>query len=78
MKAKFDKKKITNRTTRDEIKNKNQLETINVNKTILIKRRMIDQKKKNKLKGWYNFLHDQHVIWGRKRRKRNKSQLDPN
>jgi hypothetical protein len=36
---------------KDEIKNKTQLETINVNKTIANKRRETISKEKNKLKG---------------------------
>ena len=48
MKIKFDKKKknLQDQTTRDEIENKIQLETINVNKTITVKRRRIVSKEK--------------------------------
>jgi hypothetical protein len=58
--------------SRHKIENKIQLETINVNKTIANKRRENKSKEKNKLMGWYEFLHSQHVIRGRKRRKRKK------
>ena len=37
---------------KDEIENKIQLETININKTIANKRRGTKSKEKNKLKGW--------------------------
>ena len=43
---KFDKKKLKDQTTRDEIKNKIQLEIINVNKTIAIMRRGTESKEK--------------------------------
>ena len=48
MKIKFDKKKknLQDQTTRDEIENKIQLETINVNKTITVKRRRTVSKEK--------------------------------
>jgi hypothetical protein len=42
----------------DEIKNKIQLEIINVNKKITNKKRGTDSKEKNKLKGLYDFLHE--------------------
>ena len=57
----------------DEIKNKIQLEIINVNKKITNKKRGTDSKEKNKLKGLYDFLHDQHAILGRKRERKKKS-----
>jgi hypothetical protein len=46
MRIKFDKKKLKDQTTRDEIKNKIQLEIINVNKTIAIMRRGTESKEK--------------------------------
>jgi hypothetical protein len=46
MRMKFDKKKLKDQTTRDEIKNKIQLEIINVNKTIAIMRRGTESKEK--------------------------------
>jgi len=58
--------------SRHKMKNKIQLETINVNKIISNKRRGNKSKEKNKLMGWYEFLHCQHIIQGRKRRKRKK------
>jgi len=45
MRTKFDKKK-QNQTFKDEIENKIQLKIININKTIVIKRRRIKSKKK--------------------------------
>jgi hypothetical protein len=45
MRTKFDKKK-QNQTTKDEIENKIQLKIININKTIVIKKRRIKSKKK--------------------------------
>jgi hypothetical protein len=44
--TRFNKKNWQNQTTRDEIKNKIQLETINVNKKITIKRRKNESKEK--------------------------------
>jgi len=55
---------------RDEIKNKIQLETINVNKTIENKRRWIESKEKINWRADINFLHGQHAIRGRNRMKR--------
>jgi uncharacterized membrane-anchored protein len=47
LRTKFDKEKDQqNQTTRNEIKNKIQLKTINVNKTIEIKRKRIKSKEK--------------------------------
>jgi hypothetical protein len=43
-KKKSIKKRTQNKIARDEIKNKIQLETINVNKTIAIKRRRTESK----------------------------------
>jgi hypothetical protein len=53
--------------TRDEIKNKIQLETTNV-KNIVNKRRWIESKKKQ-LKARFDFLHGLHTNPRRKRRK---------
>jgi hypothetical protein len=58
--------------TRDKIKNKIQLEIINVNKTITNKKRGIESKRKNKMKGWYEFFHGQHAIQEKKRKKKGK------
>jgi len=55
---------------KDEIKNKIQLETINVNKTIANKRRRTISKEKNKLKGWPRKKE--------KEIKKKKSNFDPN
>jgi hypothetical protein len=44
--TRFNKKNWQNQTTRDEIKNKIQLETINVNKKITIKKRKNESKEK--------------------------------
>jgi len=64
--------------SRYKIKNKIQLETINVNKIITNKRRGNKSKEKNKLMGLYEFLHCQHIIWGRKRKKKRKKEKKNN
>ena len=47
--------------SKDEIKKKIQLKTINLNK-IIEKKKIELKEKKNKLMGWCEFLYGQHVI----------------
>jgi hypothetical protein len=57
--------------TRDEIKNKIQLTTTNVNKKKLqIREEGLNRKKKKQLKGWFAFRHGLHANPKRKRRKK--------
>jgi hypothetical protein len=72
MRTKFENKLKKNQMIGDEIENKIQLKIINVNKTIINKRKGNKSKEKSKLKGWYEFLHGQHTILRRKIRKRKK------
>jgi len=58
---------------KDEIENKIQLETININKTIANKRRGTKSKEKNKLKGWPRKKEKE-----KKEIKKKKSNFDPN
>jgi hypothetical protein len=58
---------------KDEIENKIQLETININKTIANKRRGTKLKEKNKLKGWPRKKEKE-----KKEIKKKKSNFDPN
>jgi hypothetical protein len=58
---------------KDEIENKIQLETININKTIANKRRGTKSKEKNKLKAWPRKKEKET-----KEIKKKKSNFDPN